>query len=117
MKNKLKPVVVSTNKTKITTIPIPKITIPKIVKNIISRKRAYELMSTSKGRFFTATFITKKGTKRVINGQFLKSQKDLMLGYVKVKEACKHNTGDCIRNINLQTLKKLCIGGKCNIVR
>ena len=93
----------------------------------ISKTKALELMQNNKGHFFTATFISKKG-ERTINCQYLKDQAHSNLGYVKVKEAIKAKAAkeaaekarasnkkiakpDCIRHINLQTLKKLKIAG------
>lgn len=93
----------------------------------ISKTKALELMQNNKGHFFTATFIAKKG-ERTINCQYLKDQAHSNLGYVKVKEAIKAKAAkeaaekarasnkkiskpDCIRHINLQTLKSLKIAG------
>lgn len=93
----------------------------------ISKTKALELMANNKGHFFTATFIAKKG-ERTINCQYLKDQAHSTLGYVKVKEAIKAKAAkeaaekarasnkkiakpDCIRHINLQTLKSLKIAG------
>ena len=62
---------------------------------------------------FTATFVKKDGSKRTINAQYVKEQKDSALGYVLVKEAklMKANAKEQIRNINVQTLSSLKIGG------
>jgi hypothetical protein len=76
----------------------------------ISKEKALELMTNNKGRFFTATFIKKNGEERTINGKYKSVSK---LGYVKIAE---HNVGTKeagrIRNVNLQTIKALKIGGQ-----
>lgn len=82
----------------------------------ISKTKAYELMEGNKGRFFTAEFIDKKGQVRVMNCQFLKDQNKSKLGYVKVKEASlmrsETDPKKTIRQINLQTISSLKIGGQ-----
>jgi len=62
--------------------------------------------------FFTAVFVKKDGTERKINCQYMADQDMSNLGYVKVTDMVKKKSTpqDCIRNINLQTLKSLCIG-------
>jgi hypothetical protein len=79
----------------------------------ISKTKALELMENNKGHFFTATFIDKKSQERTMNCQYLKDQTYSKLGYVKVREAikAKMKPEDCIRQINLQTLKALKIAG------
>lgn len=81
--------------------------------NRISRTKAYDMMKNNKGRFFTAVFIKKDGTERTINCQFLKDQTELNMGYIKVRETSKlkMNPKDSTRQINLQTLKRIKIGG------
>lgn len=78
----------------------------------ISRKKAIDYMQNNKGHFFSAMFTKKDGSDRVINCRYLSGQ-DLNLGYVKVKETClvRANDANPIRQINMQTLKKLAIGG------
>lgn len=82
----------------------------------ISRLKALELMQESKGRFFTTTFIKKNGEERTINGKYQGLSK---LGYVRVAE---HDGGrlsgkNLIKNVNLQTISALKIGGKtCRVV-
>lgn len=92
---------------------------PKTGKNLkkikatpISRTKAFDLMMGNKGYFFTAEFVKKDGETRVINCQCLKDQ-DPKLGYIKVKEASLMRTDpeNCIRQINIQTLVSLKIGG------
>lgn len=85
----------------------------------ISRLKAHDLMSNNGGRFFTATFTKKDGTERVMSCTYLKDQTGSVLGYIKVKDTnlCKKTPGSCIRNVNLQTLTKLSIGGKNYNVR
>lgn len=99
--------------------PTPSVIITKSTKmtkptgKTISRKVALDLIQNNRGHFFTAVFTKKDGTDRVINAQYLKDQKDMSLGYVKVREASKLKTtpNDCTRNLNLQTLKQLKIAG------
>ena len=82
------------------------------VKNI-GRTQALELIKNNKGKFFTAVYITKKDKLRTINCQYLKDQGVSELGYVKVVENVKlKNKEQGIRNLNLQTLQLLKIGGK-----
>lgn len=99
--------------------PTPPVAITKSTKmtkptgKTISRKVALDLIQNNRGHFFTAVFTKKDGTDRVMNAQYLKDQKDMSLGYVKVREASKLKTtpNDCTRNLNLQTLKQLKIAG------
>lgn len=104
-------------------LPVKVITVVK-VKNThnvraISRTAAHKLMSNNKGQFFTATFINKKGEERVMSCTYLKDQTGSVLGYVKVKDTClcKKTPTNCIRNVNLQTLTRLAIGGATYKVR
>jgi len=84
----------------------------------ISKSKALELMSNNKGHFFTAIFIDKDGERRTINCQYLKDQKQSPLGYCKVRELNKLKRGEeSIRQINLQTLISLSIGGQKYHVR
>lgn len=84
-----------------------------ISKTSIGRKQALELMRNNKGRFFTATFVNKENNLRTINAQYLKDQGTTDLGYVKVRETSKmKGEENSIRQINLQTLEELSIGGK-----
>lgn len=79
----------------------------------ISRQKALDMMANNKGHFFTAVFVKQDGTERTINCQYLKDQNSNPLGYVMVKEAQKMKDGvNAIRQINLQTLRKLRIGGQ-----
>lgn len=79
----------------------------------LSRTKALQLMKDNKGRFFTAVFTKKDGEVRKINAQYVPDQDLSNLGYVKVREASKlkTNPSDSIRQINLQTLKTLKVGG------
>lgn len=79
----------------------------------ISRKKALQLMQDNKGRFFTVVFKKKDGTTRTMNAQYMKDQDQSVLGYVKVREASKLKTdpADSVRQINLQTLSQVKIGG------
>lgn len=79
----------------------------------ISRQKALDMMANNKGHFFTAVFVKQNGDERTINCQYLKDQSSNPLGYVMVREAQKMKDGvNAIRQINLQTLRKLRIGGQ-----
>jgi hypothetical protein len=86
--------------------------LPKVKATRISRSKAMDLMLGNKGYFFTAEFVKKDGEVRIMNCQCLKDQ-DPKLGYVKVKEASlmRSDPAKAVRNINIQTLKSLKIGG------
>lgn len=89
-----------------------KLKVEDIKKSNISRTDALKLIQNNKGHFFTATFVNKEDELRTINAQYLKDS-DTKLGYVKVRETSKMGKGENpIRNINLQTLEELRIGGK-----
>lgn len=79
----------------------------------ISRTKALDLMKNNKGHFFTVEFKKQDGTIRKLNGQYVKDQKNSGLGYVMMKESSKLKAKDKepIRNVNLQTLRSLKIGG------
>lgn len=97
--------------------PAIKVTTPKSTTSVtntsrITRKKAYDLMKGSKGHFFTAVFIKKDNTQRTINCQFMKDQGN-STNYIRVKEAGKLKTGENpIRQINIDTLLGLRIGGQ-----
>ena len=80
----------------------------------ISRSKALDLIKGNKGKIFGAIFIKKDGTSRTINAQYLKDQKDMSLGYIKVIDTNlrRKNPTDCTRNLNLQTMTQLNIGGE-----
>lgn len=91
--------------------------IKKVVKRI-SKTKALDLMKNSKGHFFTAVFVKKDGMERVINCQYLKDQDISSLGLIKVKETGKLKLNENpIRQINLQTLKQLSVGGQVYKIR
>lgn len=85
----------------------------------ISMKKALDLIQGTKGRFFTVLFLKQDGTERIMNAQYLKDQANQALGYIKVKEAAKlkTNPADAIRQVNIQTLKYLKVGGETYKVR
>ena len=78
----------------------------KRVDNRIGKKAALEKMMASNGQFLSTHFMKADGSLRKFNGKVLKDA-DMSLGYVKMKSP----KGE-IRNVNLQTLKKLIIGGQ-----
>lgn len=90
-----------------------------VAQSTISKTKALDLIKNSKGHFFTATFTKKDNTQRTINCQYLKDQTASDLGYVKVKEAAKlkANPKDSTRQINIQTLTTLKIGGNLYKIR
>ena len=85
---------------------------PTVKAKRISKTKAMELMIGNKGHFFTAEFEKKNGDLRVMNCQALKKQTS-KLGYITVKEASKmrKDPKKAVRNINLQTITGLRIGG------
>lgn len=85
----------------------------------ISRTKALDLMKNSKGHFFTVEFMKKDGSTRILNGQWVKNQTEMHLGYILVKESAKlkAKVKEPIRNVNLQTLKALKIDGQVYQVR
>lgn len=90
-----------------------KVSVSDIKKTTIGKKAALELMKNNRGHFFTATFVNKEGNLRTINAQYLKDQGTTDLGYVKVRETSKMRTEEnAVRQINLQTIEELRIGGK-----
>lgn len=77
----------------------------------ISRKTALKLMTNTSGQTFTAVFRKKDNTLRTMSCQFMTEQKDLELGYVKVRETpAVKSLKPGIRNLNIQTLESLKIG-------
>lgn len=86
--------------------------------NTISRQRAFDMMANNKGHFFTATFVKQNGDMRTINCQYLKTQTGANSGYVMVREAGKMKQGvNAIRQINLQTLQNIRIGGQNYVIK
>ena len=85
---------------------------PTVKAKRISKTKAMELMIGNKGHFFTAEFEKKNGDLRVMNCQALKKQTS-KLGYITVKEASqmRKDPTKAVRNINLQTITGLRIGG------
>lgn len=101
-----------------TTVKTPQ----KITKTVgvkkISRTKALDLLKNSKGHFFTAVFVKKDNTDRTINAQYIKDQTPSVLGLVKVRETSKLKANENpIRQININTLKSLSIGGEIYKIR
>lgn len=71
----------------------------------ISKTRAVELINTSKGKFFTVTFIKAGGTTRTINGNT--KGKMTNLGYLNVYSMKDKG----YRNINPKTITALSLSG------
>lgn len=90
------------------TTPIVKTTKTKLPS--ITRNKALNLMQNNKGHFFTALFVKKDGTDRKINCQY---QSVTAAGYIQVTDMAlrKKDPNNCIRNINLKTLKEIKIAG------
>lgn len=97
-----------------TKTPITQTKTKNVPRKAISRSKALDLIKGNKGKIFSATFIKKDGAARVINAQYLKDQKDMSLGYVKVVDTNlrRKNPLDCTRNLNLQTMTQLNVGGE-----
>lgn len=70
----------------------------------ISRSKAVEMIESSKGKFFTVTFIKKNGSSRTINGNFKKGNVT-KLGYLNIYSMPDKG----YRNINPQTITGLSI--------
>jgi len=105
----------STSKGRRSTTTATKTVKPASKTKYMSRKDAQARMENNRGHFFTATFIDKEGAERVMNCQYLANQGAPVLGYIKVKEASKlrdKTQPNPIRQVNLQTLKSLKIGGE-----
>jgi len=86
---------------------------PKKKDNRISRSKALNFIKNNKGKIFSCIFVKKDGSERKITGTYIKSN-DENLGLIKVKEFSKTKThpDDCIRYVNVQTLKRLKINGE-----
>ena len=78
----------------------------------ISKTKALELIKENGSKMFTATFVKKDNSTRVINGMVDKPIKSTNLGYISMKEMCTSE----YRNVNLQTLTNLSIGGTKYII-
>ena len=79
----------------------------------ISRVKALDLMKGTSGKFFTATFIKKDGSRRDMNCTYRADQPTADLGYVLVEDTAlrKVDPTRCTRSVNIQTLEKLKING------
>jgi len=76
-------------------------------KKTIGKTKAAELITDSKGKFFTVTFMKKDNTMRTINCNYSKNQKKSALGYINVYSMKDKQ----YKNINMQTVKMLAING------
>lgn len=76
---------------------------PAPTKKQTSRSNAILLMQESKGHFFSVLFTTKSGNDREMTCQYYKGQAPSQLGYVKVVDVKEQQ----IKNVNIQTLKRL----------
>lgn len=83
--------------------------------NRISRTKAVEMITKSKGKFFTVTFTKKKdNSTRTINGNFkISNDNPSKLGYLTIYSPKDKG----YRNINSQTLKSLNINGTTYSIR
>lgn len=66
----------------------------------VNKTQAVELIKSTKGRFFTVTFVKKNGEQRTINGN-VKANAANTLGYINVYSPSIKG----YRNINTQTIK------------
>ena len=73
----------------------------------ISKSKALELIKNNGSKMFTSTFVKKNGETRTVNGM-IKTKINSELGYLKVFE----NKTKEFRNVNLQTLESMSLGGK-----
>jgi len=74
----------------------------------INKITAIQLISTSKGKFFTVTFTKKDNTTRTINGNFKYSKSNpSKLGYLTIYSAKDKG----YKNVNSQTIESLSING------
>lgn len=91
----------------------------KKLSNALSKTDAYNMIVNSKGKFMVVTFITKKGSERVLLCQYSKDTKQTPLGYVTVKDvnAMRNKNIRPYKNVNLQTLKEIKTGGVTHKVR
>jgi hypothetical protein len=78
----------------------------------INRTKAVELIESSKGKFFTVTFMKKNNMTRTINCNYKKGSRS-PLGYMNVYSLADKN----YRNINPQTITKLSINGNTYMVK
>ena len=73
----------------------------------ISKTKSLELIKANGSKMFTATFVKKNGDNRVVNGMIKTPITNTNLGYVPMYEMKSKE----YRNVNLQTLTNLSIGG------
>lgn len=78
----------------------------------ISKTTAVNLITNSKGKMFTVTFLNKNGKKRTINGNYNSNRKS-ELGYLKVNDMKEKK----IKNVNTQTIKNIKINKTTYSVR
>jgi hypothetical protein len=74
--------------------------------NKLNKTEAVELITNTKGKFFTVTFTKKDGVERTINGN-VKSNSVSKLGYINIYSLKDKN----YRNVNSQTISRLSING------
>lgn len=84
----------------------------------LTKDQALKKIVESKGRFFTATCITRSGHKRTMNAKFTdfdgeKRERDRMLGYVTVYDVIEKKR----RKVNAQTLQILNIDHKKYLIK
>jgi len=75
----------------------------------ISKTKALALLQSSAGQFVSVTFKTKAGKERKMTGRY---QGATAQGYVKFLENKTKNIPGGMKNVNLQTLSCLSIGGQ-----
>ena len=81
-------------------------------KRTISRTKAVNLIDSTKGRFFTVTFLNKGGIPRTINCNTKKDNKSA-LGYIRVYSFKDKG----YRSVNPHTITELSFGGTIYKVR
>lgn len=79
----------------------------------ISKTKAVELIKSTKGKFFTVTFMKKDGTIRTINGNYKNTNTSDTLGYLKVYSMKDKG----YRQVNTQSIKTISFMSKTYNVR
>lgn len=78
-----------------------------------NKTTAVNLITNSKGKFFTVTFVKKNGTTRTINGNYKQPKKPNPLGYLNVYSMSDKG----YRNINPTTIKAVSINNTTYTVK
>ena len=71
----------------------------------VSRTEAVNMITATKGRFFTVTFTKANGNVRTINGNYKKPTRNSALGYLNIYSAKDRG----YRNVDPRTIKEVSI--------